>query len=36
VLDACHGSLQDDATVLILDWHSNRRRPPETRPAPHR
>ncbi|MFF1298604.1 MULTISPECIES: PP2C family protein-serine/threonine phosphatase [unclassified Streptomyces] len=36
VLDACHGSLQDDATVLILDWHSNRRRPPETRPAPPR
>ncbi|MGX1479147.1 UNVERIFIED_CONTAM: serine phosphatase RsbU (regulator of sigma subunit) [Streptomyces canus] len=21
VLDACHGSLKDDATVLILDWH---------------
>lgn len=21
VLDACHGSLKDDATVVILDWH---------------
>ncbi|MCX4855164.1 PP2C family protein-serine/threonine phosphatase [Streptomyces canus] len=27
VLDACHGSLRDDATVLILDWHGDRRRP---------
>ncbi|MFI6851550.1 PP2C family protein-serine/threonine phosphatase [Streptomyces sp. NPDC050416] len=26
-LDACHGNLKDDATVLILDWHSNRSRP---------
>ncbi|MES5824516.1 PP2C family protein-serine/threonine phosphatase [Streptomyces sp. RG80] len=34
VLDACHGSLKDDATVLILDWHSNRSRPAETRPGP--
>ncbi|WP_327747742.1 PP2C family protein-serine/threonine phosphatase [Streptomyces europaeiscabiei] len=23
VLDACHGNLKDDATVLILDWHGN-------------
>ncbi|MFJ9010153.1 PP2C family protein-serine/threonine phosphatase [Streptomyces canus] len=30
VLDACHGSLRDDATVLILDWHGDRRRPVET------
>ncbi|WP_329458907.1 PP2C family protein-serine/threonine phosphatase [Streptomyces sp. NBC_01497] len=30
VLDACDGSLRDDATVLILDWHGNRRRPDET------
>jgi hypothetical protein len=36
VLDACHGSLKDDATVLILDWHSNRSRPAETRPDPQR
>ncbi|MFJ1967596.1 PP2C family protein-serine/threonine phosphatase [Streptomyces sp. NPDC087903] len=21
VLDACHGSLKDDATVMVLDWH---------------
>ncbi|MEU5891642.1 PP2C family protein-serine/threonine phosphatase [Streptomyces sp. NPDC047461] len=34
VLDACHGSLRDDATVLILDWHSNRSRPAEPRPDP--
>ncbi|MFG2359737.1 PP2C family protein-serine/threonine phosphatase [Streptomyces sp. NPDC048521] len=34
VLEACHGNLKDDATVLILDWHGNRRRPPETRPGP--
>ncbi|MET7296609.1 PP2C family protein-serine/threonine phosphatase [Streptomyces griseoloalbus] len=34
VLDACHGNLQDDATVLILDWHGNRRRSPEIRPGP--
>ncbi|MGW5635064.1 PP2C family protein-serine/threonine phosphatase [Streptomyces sp. NPDC003832] len=26
VLDACHGNLKDDATVLVLDWHSNRSR----------
>ncbi|MFI1720514.1 PP2C family protein-serine/threonine phosphatase [Streptomyces sp. NPDC020489] len=32
VLDACHGNLRDDATVLILDWHSNRSRPDETGP----
>ncbi|WP_371657473.1 PP2C family protein-serine/threonine phosphatase [Streptomyces sp. NBC_00280] len=30
VLDACHGNLKDDATVLILDWHGNRSRPAET------
>ncbi|MFF6993318.1 SpoIIE family protein phosphatase [Streptomyces sp. NPDC010273] len=35
VLAACHGSLRDDATVLILDWHSNRCRPAETGQAPH-
>ncbi|EDY58816.1 magnesium or manganese-dependent protein phosphatase [Streptomyces sviceus ATCC 29083] len=29
VLDACHGSLRDDATVLILDWHGGQRRPAE-------
>ncbi|MBT3149379.1 serine/threonine-protein phosphatase [Streptomyces sp. CHD11] len=29
VLDACHGHLRDDATVLILDWHGRRRRPAE-------
>ncbi|ELP65619.1 PP2C family protein-serine/threonine phosphatase [Streptomyces turgidiscabies] len=32
VLKVCNGSLQDDATVLILDWHGNRRRPAEKRP----
>ncbi|MFE3416103.1 PP2C family protein-serine/threonine phosphatase [Streptomyces mirabilis] len=32
VLDACHGGLRDDATVLILDWHGDRRRPAETDP----
>jgi transposase len=36
VLDACHGNLKDDATVLLLDWHSNRSRPAETRPDPQR
>ncbi|MFE7928564.1 PP2C family protein-serine/threonine phosphatase [Streptomyces sp. NPDC057456] len=36
VLHACHGSLKDDATVLILDWHGDRRRPDETRPDPRR
>ncbi|MEU5522804.1 PP2C family protein-serine/threonine phosphatase [Streptomyces sp. NPDC047860] len=35
VLDACHGNLKDDATVLILDWHGNRRRPAESAPDPH-
>lgn len=30
VLDACHGSLKDDATVLMLDWHGDHRRPDET------
>ncbi|CAM5259993.1 Serine/threonine-protein phosphatase OS=Streptomyces alboniger OX=132473 GN=CP975_16950 PE=4 SV=1 [Streptomyces alboniger] len=32
VLDACHGRLKDDATVLILDWHGDRRRSAESRP----
>ncbi|MEU9312033.1 PP2C family protein-serine/threonine phosphatase [Streptomyces sp. NPDC048256] len=36
VLDACRGDLKDDATVLILDWHGNRRRPEESGPAPLR
>ncbi|RRR85918.1 PP2C family protein-serine/threonine phosphatase [Streptomyces sp. RP5T] len=27
VLEACHGNLRDDATVLVLDWHGERRRP---------
>ncbi|MFJ6087740.1 PP2C family protein-serine/threonine phosphatase [Streptomyces sp. NPDC092369] len=27
VLAACQGNLKDDATVLILDWHGDRRRP---------
>ncbi|MFI5680661.1 PP2C family protein-serine/threonine phosphatase [Streptomyces cellulosae] len=35
VLDACRGRLRDDATVLILDWHGDRRRPAEKRPDPH-
>ncbi|WP_030681135.1 PP2C family protein-serine/threonine phosphatase [Streptomyces cellulosae] len=35
VLDACHGRLRDDATVLILDWHGDRRRSAEKRPDPH-
>ncbi|GAA3908258.1 PP2C family protein-serine/threonine phosphatase [Streptomyces lacrimifluminis] len=30
VLDACHGNLRDDATVLILDWHGKRSRPADT------
>ncbi len=34
VLDACHGNLKDDATVLILDWHSNRSRPAGPSPDP--
>jgi hypothetical protein len=33
VLDACHGSLKDDATVLVLDWHGDRRRPVGTGPG---
>lgn len=33
VIEACHGSLRDDATVLMLDWHGNRRRPDGTGPA---
>ncbi|MFD7004181.1 PP2C family protein-serine/threonine phosphatase [Streptomyces mirabilis] len=37
VLDACHGGLRDDATVLILDWHGDRRRPTGiNRPTPQR
>jgi rhodanese-related sulfurtransferase len=36
VLDACHGSLNDDATVLILDWHGNRSRSDETGPGTRR
>ncbi|KPI32807.1 serine phosphatase [Actinobacteria bacterium OV320] len=36
VLDACRGNLRDDATVLILDWHGNRRRPAESGSAPLR
>lgn len=32
VLDACQGSLKDDATVLIMDWHGDRSRLDETRP----
>ncbi|WP_328835546.1 PP2C family protein-serine/threonine phosphatase [Streptomyces europaeiscabiei] len=36
VLDACHGNLKDDATVLILDWHGNQDRSAETRPGPQR
>ncbi|MFI1420835.1 PP2C family protein-serine/threonine phosphatase [Streptomyces sp. NPDC020731] len=34
VLDACHGNLKDDATVLILDWHGERRRPAGAGPGP--
>lgn len=36
VLDACHGNLKDDATVLILDWHGKRRRPAGSGPGPQR
>ena len=36
VLDACHGNLKDDATVLILDWHGNHDRSAENRPGPQR
>ncbi|MFF0018767.1 serine/threonine-protein phosphatase, partial [Streptomyces sp. NPDC005374] len=32
VLDACHGTLKDDATVLILDWHGDHRRSAGTGP----
>ncbi|CAL9656112.1 hypothetical protein SUDANB108_06816 [Streptomyces sp. enrichment culture] len=34
VLDACHGNLRDDATVLILDWHGSRPNPSGTAPDP--
>lgn len=34
VLDACHGNLKDDATVLILDWHGRRRRSAGIGPGP--
>ncbi|WP_406131352.1 PP2C family protein-serine/threonine phosphatase [Streptomyces sp. NBC_00989] len=30
VLAACHGNLRDDATVLIVDWHGDRRGPAGT------
>ncbi|MET7682631.1 PP2C family protein-serine/threonine phosphatase [Streptomyces sp. NPDC005423] len=33
VLAACYGNLKDDATVLLLDWHGNRRRPAEPEPG---
>ncbi|MDX3694582.1 PP2C family protein-serine/threonine phosphatase [Streptomyces europaeiscabiei] len=36
VLDACHGNLKDDATVLILDWRGNQDRSAETGPGPRR
>ncbi|MFD4528306.1 PP2C family protein-serine/threonine phosphatase [Streptomyces sp. NPDC058470] len=36
VLDACHGNLNDDATVLILDWRGKPRRAARTRPTPRR
>ncbi|SDD24884.1 PP2C family protein-serine/threonine phosphatase [Streptomyces prasinopilosus] len=36
VLEACHGNLRDDATVLILDWHGDRRGPAGTGPDPRR
>ncbi|MFJ3159783.1 PP2C family protein-serine/threonine phosphatase [Streptomyces kanasensis] len=36
VLDACHGNLRDDATVLILDWHGKRGRPDDTAPGARR
>ncbi|MET7455537.1 PP2C family protein-serine/threonine phosphatase [Streptomyces sp. NPDC005574] len=28
VLEACHGTLKDDATVLVLDWHGPRETDP--------
>lgn len=34
VLDACHGTLKDDATVLMLDWHGDHQQPDETGPDP--
>ncbi|MEU7469851.1 PP2C family protein-serine/threonine phosphatase [Streptomyces sp. NPDC044984] len=36
VLEACHGNLRDDATVLILDWHGKRHRPSGNGPGPRR
>ncbi|GGS11788.1 hypothetical protein GCM10010269_58780 [Streptomyces humidus] len=36
VIEACHGSLRDDATVVVLDWHGNRRRPAAAGPDPRR
>ncbi|MDH6514777.1 hypothetical protein M2163_008249 [Streptomyces sp. SAI-135] len=36
VLEACHGSLRDDATVLVLDWHGDRRWPVGTGPDAER
>ncbi|MET7686862.1 PP2C family protein-serine/threonine phosphatase [Streptomyces sp. NPDC005483] len=36
VLDACHGSLRDDATVVILDWYGDRNPPVATGPEPQR
>ncbi|MDX3114793.1 MULTISPECIES: PP2C family protein-serine/threonine phosphatase [Streptomyces] len=36
VIEACHGRLRDDATVVILDWHGNRRRAAGARPGPRR
>lgn len=36
VLDACHGNLRDDATVLVLDWHGDSRRPVGTGPDAER
>ncbi len=36
VLDACHGNLKDDATVLILDWHGTPDRPAGSAPEPPR
>jgi hypothetical protein len=33
VLEACHGYLRDDATVVVLDWHGNRHGPAGKRPG---
>ncbi|MER5435459.1 PP2C family protein-serine/threonine phosphatase [Streptomyces sp. NPDC002588] len=33
VLEACHGNLRDDATVLVLDWHGDPRGPARNRPG---